>query len=60
MLVLTRKVGEQIVIDGSIRVFIVASDGGKIRIGIEAPRDVKIMRQELLETQATRQCLVTA
>ena len=38
MLVLTRKVGEQIVIDDNITVTIVAIEGNKIRLGITAPR----------------------
>ena len=47
MLVLTRKEGEQILIGEDITVRIVLIDKGKVRIGIEAPRDVKILRAEL-------------
>jgi carbon storage regulator CsrA len=47
MLVLSRKVGEEIVINGNIRVRIVQMDGGKVRIGIVAPDDVSIDRQEI-------------
>jgi carbon storage regulator len=48
MLVLTRKLGESICIGAKIRLTIVAIDRGKIRLGIEAPREVPIFRQELL------------
>ncbi|MCX7667125.1 MAG: carbon storage regulator [Gemmataceae bacterium] len=48
MLVLSRKLGEKIYIGESICITIVDIDRGKIRLGIEAPRDVPIFRQELL------------
>ena len=47
MLVLTRKVGEKVVIDGSITVTVVAVDGNKIRLGITAPPDVPCDRDEI-------------
>jgi carbon storage regulator len=48
MLVLSRKLGEKIFIGESICITVVDIDRGKIRLGIEAPRDVPIYRQELL------------
>ena len=48
MLVLSRKLGEKIYINENICITIVDIDRGKIRLGIEAPRDVPIFRQELL------------
>lgn len=50
MLVLSRKLGEKIYISDNICITIVDIDRGKIRLGIEAPRDVPIFRQELLQT----------
>ena len=47
MLVLTRKVGEQIVIDGNIIVTVTAVDGNKVRIGVSAPPKVRIDRAEI-------------
>lgn len=47
MLVLTRKAGEEIVIDGRMRICVVQIRGNRVRIGIEAPEDVRIQRQEL-------------
>src|SRR5262249_61663913 len=46
MLVLTRNVGEKIVIDGNIQGTVVAVKGNKVRIGIEAPDYVRVERQE--------------
>jgi len=47
MLVLTRKVGEKIVIDHNITVTITAIDGNKVRIGVSAPPDISIHREEI-------------
>jgi carbon storage regulator CsrA len=49
MLVLTRKVGEEIVIGNDIHLLVVAIDGPKVRIGISAPREVVVDRQEIHE-----------
>ena len=51
MLVLTRKLGEKICINDNIIITVVDIDRGKIRLGIEAPREVPIFRQELLPDQ---------
>jgi carbon storage regulator len=42
MLLLTRKVGDAIVIDGRITVKVIDIQGGRVQLGIEAPKDVKI------------------
>ena len=47
MLVLSRKVDEQIVIGDDIRVTVVSIRGNQVRLGFEAPHDVSIFRQEL-------------
>jgi carbon storage regulator len=51
MLVLSRKLGEKIYINDNICITVVDIDRGKIRLGIEAPREVPIFRQELLPAQ---------
>ena len=52
MLVLSRKVGEKLVIDGNITVEIVKIQGNRITLGIAAPADVKILRGELTQKQS--------
>ena len=53
MLVLSRKLSESIVIDGRITVTLVEVHGNKVRLGIEAPREIPIHRTELLRTTVT-------
>ncbi|OAI48067.1 transcriptional regulator [Planctomycetaceae bacterium SCGC AG-212-F19] len=48
MLVLSRKLGEKIVIGENICITVIDIDRGKIRLGIEAPRNIPVYRQELL------------
>jgi carbon storage regulator len=47
MLVLTRRPGESIVIDGKIHVRVVSVVGNKVRVSIEAPDDVVVDREEV-------------
>lgn len=47
MLVLTRKVQEQIKVGDNITITIIRVKGQSVRVGIEAPRDVRVMRSEL-------------
>ncbi len=49
MLILSRKLGESIVIDGNIRVKIMRVDGDVVKVGIEAPASVPVHRQEVYE-----------
>ena len=48
MLVLSRKANETIVVDDAIEVTVLEILGDRVKIGINAPRDVPIVRQELL------------
>ncbi len=52
MLVLRRKVGEAIVLNGVITVYVLAVEGERVKLGINAPPDVVIVRQELLDAVA--------
>ncbi|QDS91512.1 hypothetical protein FF011L_02420 [Roseimaritima multifibrata] len=47
MLVLSRKIGEKLVIDGNITVQVVRAKGNRITLGIVAPAEVKVLRGEL-------------
>ena len=48
MLILSRKPGDAILIDGGIRIVVLASDNGGVRLGIEAPTSVGIVREEIV------------
>ncbi len=49
MLVLGRKTGEEIVIGDDIRVIVVRTESGRVRLGVVAPRSVRIRRAELVD-----------
>jgi carbon storage regulator len=49
MLVLRRSVGEHILIAGNVRVTVLAIEGQRVKMGIEAPKEVPIVRSELVE-----------
>ena len=60
MLVLSRKKNESIVINDNIVVTIVEIRGDKVRLGIDAPRDVPVHRREVLEAILREQNLADA
>ena len=61
MLVLSRKLNETILIGDNVRVTLLGIEGDKIKIGVDAPRDVKIFREELVEaTKDTNQQALAA
>lgn len=49
MLVLSRKIDEKILIGDDIEIVVVAVTGDNVRLGIKAPKDVKILRSEVYE-----------
>jgi carbon storage regulator len=49
MLILTRRVGETVIVGNDVAVTIVAVKGNQIRIGISAPKNVPIHREEIYE-----------
>ncbi len=59
-MVLTRRVGEEIVIDGNIRLKVVMVKGQSIRLGITAPSSVPVVRMELLAEGAEAAPSLTA
>jgi len=49
MLILTRRVGEKLIIGDDIIITILSLKGNQIRVGIDAPREVKVHRQEVFD-----------
>ena len=49
MLVLSRKKNESIVIEGGIKIVVVEIRGDKVRLGIEAPKETAVFRNEVFE-----------
>ena len=54
MLVLSRRKGESIVIGDQVRVTVVEIHGRRVRLAIDAPAEVKVLRAELVNEEATR------
>lgn len=49
MLILSRKIGESLVIDGRVIIKIIRTDGDTVKVGIEAPTDIPVHRQEVYD-----------
>jgi carbon storage regulator len=49
MLILTRKPNEAVIIDGDIKITVLSDRHGQVKLGIEAPDDVEIWREEIFE-----------
>ena len=52
MLILTRRVGETLSIGDDIKVTVLGMRGGQVRIGVDAPRDVAVHREEIVKRLA--------
>lgn len=60
MLILGRRTGDSILIEGGIRIVVVSCDRGGVRLGIEAPSDTKILRGEIAQQVAHENKRATA
>lgn len=49
MLVLSRRIGEAIVVGGNIRIVVLSVTGSSVRFGVEAPRSISVHREEVLK-----------
>lgn len=49
MLILTRNQGESLSIGEAVKVTVLGTKGGQVRLGIEAPKQIKVLRTELLD-----------
>lgn len=58
MLILTRRVDQGFVIQGNIVVTVLRVDGDRVRIGISAPREIRVLRQELLNRESNGEATV--
>jgi carbon storage regulator len=55
MLVLSRKAGEAIVLGGNIRIYVLSIEHDRIKLGVDAPPDVLVLRSELIPEQGGQQ-----
>jgi carbon storage regulator len=60
MLILGRRPGDSIIIDGGIKIVVLACDRGGVRLGIEAPPDIAILRGEIVRAVADENRRATA
>ncbi len=56
MLVLSRRMGETLVIADNIKLTVLGISGGQVRLGIEAPRDISVHREEIYQKIQREQC----
>ena len=57
MLILTRKIGESIIIGDNVKVTVLGVEGRQIRIGIDAPKEISVHRQEIYDKIAAEKSL---
>jgi carbon storage regulator len=59
MLVVTRRRGQSVLIGGDIEVFVLEVDGFQVRVGINAPREIHVLRRELLTQGSSETVLLS-
>ena len=58
MLILTRKIGESIMIGDNVKVTVLGVEGRQIRVGIDAPKEVSVHREEIYNKIESEKVLV--
>ena len=58
MLILTRKIGESIIIGDNVKVTVLGVEGRQIRVGIDAPKEVSVHREEIYDKIAAENALI--
>ena len=53
MLILTRKIGETVMIGNDVSITVLRVKGNQVRLGVDAPKDVSVQRQEIFERIAS-------
>ena len=53
MLILTRKVGESVIIGKDVSITVLRVKGNQVRLGVNAPKDIPVQREEILQRAAT-------
>jgi carbon storage regulator len=56
MLVLSRKTGESIVVGSDVHVQVINVTGNRVKLGIKAPRSLRVLRSELVEEDESARC----
>jgi len=57
MLVLTRQVGQSLIINDNITVTIISISGNNVKVGIEAPKEIIILRDDIINKQRAKKSL---
>lgn len=57
MLILTRKVGEKLLIGNNVEITVLNTRGGQVKLGVNAPKDVSVHREEIYQKiKSTSEC----
>lgn len=60
MLILTRRISESVIIGDNVKITVLGVKGSQVRLGIDAPKDVSVHREEIYERIRQEQGSVTA
>lgn len=58
MLILTRKAGDSVLIGDNIKITVLSINGKQIKIGVDAPKEIDVLREELTDTEDSTWSLI--